>query len=171
MYSKAILDEMFEEPFKVAFITNDFHIYRSNKYAKIAGKICENYRNRDNERLIEIHDTICKRVSNRAKEIKEFANQFDAILFVSDEKSSNGLFLYEVCKKQNPNTFFISSTHQLQDIELNRFNTIGICGATSTPVWLMEKIFEKNYQRGTLITTHPLFLGNFERNKQKKMNH
>jgi len=112
----------------------------SEKYEDIAKKIKEIYRQSNNEHLLEIHNTICKRVSNRAKEIKEFASQFDAILFVSDEKSSNGLFLYEVCKKQNPNTFFISSAHQLQHIDFKDFETIGICGATSTPVWLMEEI-------------------------------
>jgi 4-hydroxy-3-methylbut-2-enyl diphosphate reductase len=112
----------------------------AEKYEEIAEKIRENYKTRKNEHLIEIHNTICKRVSNRASEIKEFASQFDAVLFVSDEKSSNGLFLYEVCKKQNPNTFFISSANQLQNMRLNNYDTLGICGATSTPIWLMENI-------------------------------
>ena len=112
----------------------------AEKYEEIAEKICENYQKRENAHLIEIYNTICKRVSNRADEIKEFASQFNAILFVSDEKSSNGLYLYEVCKKQNPNTYFISSIHQLQHIDLKSYNTVGICGATSTPIWLMEKI-------------------------------
>jgi 4-hydroxy-3-methylbut-2-enyl diphosphate reductase len=109
-------------------------------YEAIAHEIHEAYRQRGNEHLIEIENTICKRVNNRAKEINEFASRFDAVLFVSDKKSSNGLFLYEVCKKQNPNTFFISSENQLQDIDFKYYNTIGICGATSTPVWLMERI-------------------------------
>jgi len=112
----------------------------AEKYAEIAGKISENYKKYGNEHLIEIYNTICKRVSKRAEEIKEFASQFDVVLFVSDEKSSNGLFLYEVCKKENPNTFFISSVNQLQRIDFEKHNTIGICGATSTPIWLMEAI-------------------------------
>lgn len=112
----------------------------AEKYEEIAEKIRENYKKAENKDSIEIHNTICKRVSNRASEIKEFASQFDVVLFVSDEKSSNGLFLYEVCKKQNPNTHFISSVNQLQDIDFKNDNTIGICGATSTPIWLMEEI-------------------------------
>jgi len=112
----------------------------SEKYNEIAETIRLNYKEKGNEFMVEMHNTICKRVSNRSKEIKDFAAQFDAVLFVSDKKSSNGLFLYEVCKKQNPNTFFISSVEQLQDIDIEKFNSIGICGATSTPVWLMEKI-------------------------------
>ncbi|MCL2289968.1 MAG: 4-hydroxy-3-methylbut-2-enyl diphosphate reductase [Bacteroidetes bacterium] len=114
----------------------------AEKYGEIAEKIRENYRKKDNAHLLEIHNTICKRVSNRADEIATFASQFDAILFVSDEKSSNGLFLYEVCKKQNPNTYFISSENQLQHIDFKDYKTIGICGATSTPIWLMQKIAE-----------------------------
>jgi len=110
------------------------------KYEEIAEKIHENYQKRGNEHLIEIYNTICKRVSNRANEIEDFASQFDAVLFVSDEKSSNGLFLYEVCKNKNPNTYFISSENQLQCIDFKDCKAIGICGATSTPIWLMEKI-------------------------------
>ena len=112
----------------------------AEKYEEFAEKICKNYKKTGNEDLIEIHNTICKRVSNRAKEIKEFAAQFDAILFVSDNKSSNGLFLYEVCKKQTPKSYFISSINQLNSIDFKGINTVGICGATSTPIWLMEDI-------------------------------
>ena len=117
----------------------------AEKYEEFAKKIEENYKKTGNEHFIEIHNTICKRVSNRAKEIKEFAAQFDAVLFVSDDKSSNGLFLFEVCKKQNPNTYFISATNQLQHIDFKNYGTIGICGATSTPIWLMEKIMKSIY--------------------------
>jgi len=117
----------------------------AEKYEKIAEKILENYQKRGSEHLIEIHNTICKRVSNRANEIKEFASQFDAVLFVSDEKSSNGLFLYEVCQNKNKNTYFISSESQLQDIDFKNYKTIGVCGATSTPIWLMEKIVKSIY--------------------------
>jgi len=114
-------------------------------YEEIAEKIKENYKQREHEHLIEIHNTICKRVSNRANEIKSFASQFDAVLFVSDEKSSNGMFLFEVCKKQNPNTYFISSVNQLQHIDIKNLKKISICGATSTPVWLMEEIKRNLY--------------------------
>jgi 4-hydroxy-3-methylbut-2-enyl diphosphate reductase len=117
----------------------------AEKYENIAKAISENYRKKGNAHLIEIYNTICKRVSNRAAEIKAFAAQFDAVLFVSDEKSSNGLFLYDVCKKQNRNTFFISSTKQLSYINFENYNTIGICGATSTPIWLMKKIAEEAF--------------------------
>ena len=128
----------------------------AEKYKEIAEKICENYRKNGNEHWIEIHNTICKRVSNRAEEIKEFAALYDAVLFVSDEKSSNGLFLFEVCTKDNPNSFFISSVNQLQHIDLKNYNTVGICGATSTPIWLMEEIAKgvNNQHRDTEYTEY-----------------
>jgi len=129
----------YEKPAKLYAQTTQ----NSEKYNEIAETIRLKYKEKGNEFMVEIYNTICKRVSNRAKEIKDFAAQFDAVLFVSDKKSSNGLFLYEVCKKQNPNTFFISSVEQLQDIDSKKFNSIGICGATSTPVWLMETIVDK----------------------------
>jgi 4-hydroxy-3-methylbut-2-enyl diphosphate reductase len=125
----------------------------AEKYEEIAGKISENYRKTENEVFLEVHDTICKRVSNRANEIKEFASRFDAILFVSDDKSSNGLFLYEVCKKQNPSSHFISSINQLRNIDFNNINSIGICGATSTPIWLMKEIAENIKTDSTLSLT------------------
>jgi len=110
------------------------------KYNQLAEQIRENYKKNNSENFIEIYNTVCKRVRNRAKEIEEFASKFDVVLFVSDEKSSNGLFLYEVCKQKNKNTFFISSVKQLGDIVIHTHDSIGICGATSTPIWLMEKI-------------------------------
>ncbi len=85
------------------------------------------------------HDTICRQVAFRDKELRNFCKDKDIILFISGKKSSNGRMLYEVCKKQNPNTKFISS---VEEIDLSWFKgdeTVGICGATSTPQWLMEK--------------------------------
>jgi 4-hydroxy-3-methylbut-2-enyl diphosphate reductase len=115
----------------------------AEKYEKFAKKIRANYRKKENVDLIEIHNTICKRVSNRVKEIAAFASQFNTVLFVSDKKSSNGLFLYKVCKKQNPKSYFISSVNQLDSIDFKDTNTVGICGATSTPIWLMSDIAER----------------------------
>ena len=64
----------------------------------------------------------------------------DKVIFVSGKKSSNGKVLYEVCKKYNPETYFISQEEELKDIQFNPNDRIGICGATSTPMWLMEKV-------------------------------
>lgn len=86
------------------------------------------------------NDTICRQVSNRDKDLPEFVRQFDKILFVSGRKSSNGKVLYEVCRKYNPNTYFISSPEELEVSMFSPHDTIGICGATSTPMWLMKEV-------------------------------
>jgi 4-hydroxy-3-methylbut-2-enyl diphosphate reductase len=94
----------------------------------------------DNGITVNTHDTICRQVSNRDKELRHFARQFDRVIFVSGTKSSNGKVLYNVCKEQNPNTYFVSS---LEDVKAEWFavgERIGICGATSTPMWLMEEV-------------------------------
>lgn len=89
---------------------------------------------------VNANDTICRQVSNRDKELKFFAQKFDKIVFVAGTKSSNGKVLYNVCKQVNPDTYFIS---QLQDLDPAWFaanDSVGICGATSTPMWLMEEV-------------------------------
>ena len=85
-------------------------------------------------------DTICRKVSSRAKQIVDFATRHDIILFVSGEKSSNGLYLYNICKEHNPRSFLITSPAQIDEVTMGENDTIGVCGATSTPMWLMEEI-------------------------------
>jgi len=92
---------------------------------------------------VNTNDTICRQVSNRDKELRAFAERFDKIIFVSGTKSSNGKVLYNVCKEKNPNTFFVSNAGQIESTWFNENETIGICGATSTPMWLMEQVREK----------------------------
>ena len=86
------------------------------------------------------HDTICRQVSNRDKLLREFATHFGVILFVSGTKSSNGRVLYHVCKEQNDNTYFISHCEDINRAWFCQGDSVGICGATSTPMWLMEDV-------------------------------
>jgi 4-hydroxy-3-methylbut-2-enyl diphosphate reductase len=89
---------------------------------------------------LNANDTICRQVSNRDKDLPAFATSFDKVVFVSGVKSSNGKVLFEVCRKHNPNTYFISSTAELKPEMFTAGDTIGIAGATSTPMWLMEEV-------------------------------
>ncbi|MDN5204080.1 4-hydroxy-3-methylbut-2-enyl diphosphate reductase [Fulvivirgaceae bacterium BMA10] len=89
---------------------------------------------------VNANDTICRQVSNRDKELREFANKFDKIVFVSGTKSSNGRVLFNVCKMTNPDTYFISRIEELEKSWFSKNETVGICGATSTPRWLMEEV-------------------------------
>ncbi|ADY54367.1 hydroxymethylbutenyl pyrophosphate reductase [Pseudopedobacter saltans DSM 12145] len=89
---------------------------------------------------LKANDTICRQVSNRDKDLPEFAKKYNKIVFVSGKKSSNGKVLYEVCKKHNPNTFFVSGVNELEKDMFREGDTVGIAGATSTPMWLMEEV-------------------------------
>jgi 4-hydroxy-3-methylbut-2-enyl diphosphate reductase len=89
---------------------------------------------------VKANDTICRQVSNRDKDLHTFASRFNKIVFVSGKKSSNGKVLFEVCRKYNPNTYFVSATDELSPEMFSPGDTIGISGATSTPMWLMAKI-------------------------------
>jgi 4-hydroxy-3-methylbut-2-en-1-yl diphosphate reductase len=89
----------------------------------------------------EFNDTICRQVANRIPNIRKFASTHDLILFVSGKKSSNGKILFEECRKVNPNSFQISEPSEIQEQWLQgEINNVGICGATSTPKWLMEEV-------------------------------
>ena len=91
----------------------------------------------------EYFDTICRQVSNRIPNIKEFAAKHDVVLFVAGKKSSNGKVLFAECKKHNPNSYFITTPADIEDSMVLNAASVGICGATSTPKWQMEEVEEK----------------------------
>lgn len=101
--------------------------------------VCE-IKKRKSEGKFEYYDTICRQVSHRMEKMREFAKDHDVILFVSDEKSSNGKVLYELCKEVNPRTFLISDEKAFHYDLVKGAESVGICGATSTPLWLMENV-------------------------------
>ena len=90
------------------------------------------------EASFEYHDTICRQVANRMPNIRNFAASHDLVFFVCGRKSSNGKILYHECKQVNPNTYLIDQPGEIDHNLLQGVNSIGICGATSTPKWLME---------------------------------
>ena len=96
-----------------------------------------------NEADFEFSDTICRQVANRIPNITTFAKKNDIIIFVSGKKSSNGKVLYEHSKKINPNTYFVTEADEVAELHLDLTKKIGICGATSTPRWLMEDVADK----------------------------
>jgi 4-hydroxy-3-methylbut-2-enyl diphosphate reductase len=86
------------------------------------------------------YNTICRQVSNRSEQLREFVKNFQVVLFVSGKKSSNGKYLYELCRNENPRTYFVSEKEELRYEWFEGIRQVGICGATSTPKWLMETI-------------------------------
>ena len=99
---------------------------------------------------LEAHDTICRNVANRVSQLQAFARSNDLVIFVGGSKSSNAKVLYQHCLEANPKTIFVSSADEIKS-QLTIHNLqisnpdlrVGICGATSTPLWLMEKVKEE----------------------------
>ena len=85
------------------------------------------------------YDTICRQVANRMPHIREFAAKHDVVLFVCGKKSSNGRVLFGECQRVNPQSYMIDAASEIDSRWLTDCNSIGICGATSTPKWLMEE--------------------------------
>jgi 4-hydroxy-3-methylbut-2-enyl diphosphate reductase len=83
---------------------------------------------------------LCRQVSGREPQLKQFSDENDVIVFVSGRKSSNGKMLYQSCKSVNRNSYFISDVDELVPTWFIRAKSVGVCGATSTPRWLMEKV-------------------------------
>jgi 4-hydroxy-3-methylbut-2-enyl diphosphate reductase len=93
-------------------------------------------------KLLHVNNTICGQVSNRGPHLRAFAKKHDVIIFVSGRESSNGKLLYSVCKSINPETHFISSPDEIDRSWFRGKNLVGICGATSTPKWLIDKVHD-----------------------------
>lgn len=92
---------------------------------------------------VTINDTICRQVSNRSPHLHDFVKRFDVIIFVSGRKSSNGKVLFETCFSSNPRTYNIEDELELQYEWFQGVDSVGICGATSTPKWLMQQVADK----------------------------
>lgn len=97
----------------------------------------------DNLAFFDANDSICRQVSNREPQLTQFSQSNDVIVFVSGKKSSNGKSLFLVCQRHNKQSYFVEDETELQAEWFADASKVGICGATSTPMWLMEKVKEK----------------------------
>lgn len=122
-------------------LTRDLILYsQTTKSIEGFREIVEEIGRRKKEGKFEYYDTICRQVANRMQKMKEFAQSHDVIFFVSGAKSSNGKVLFEMCREVNPKTYLISDESQLDLTLVEGARSVGVCGATSTPLWLMEKV-------------------------------
>lgn len=108
-----------------------------DSFRELAAIICRRMQNRED---FQYRDTICRQVANRIPHLQEFSRQHDVVLFVSGKKSSNGKALFGVCHEVNPRSYFISHPEEFQPEMVEGAQTVGICGATSTPKWQMEAL-------------------------------
>ena len=99
------------------------------------------------EDMLTVDDTICRRVSNREKALSEFVTRFDVVIFVCGKKSSNGRVLFNVCRKNNERCYNIEEESELQSEWFDNCQRVGICGATSTPAWLMTRVADAIRER------------------------
>ena len=110
------------------------------RYNELIGLIRARYEAAGHTEWFSYEDTICRKVASRARQIADFATRHNVILFISGEKSSNGMYLYNICREHNPRSYLLSRTEQLREVPIDDNDTVGVCGATSTPMWLMEEI-------------------------------
>jgi 4-hydroxy-3-methylbut-2-en-1-yl diphosphate reductase len=145
--NKGILVTGSEDLGKIDF-TQPIHLFSQTtmsvkEYEDLADTIRDRIREcgeTDPDKLFKVTRTICGQVSNREPHLRDFARNHDIIIFVSGYESSNGKMLYQVCKSVNPETYFVSSSEDLDMTWFKGKKTVGVCGATSTPKWLIENI-------------------------------
>lgn len=114
----------------------------SDIYALISEKIALMMREKGNnpDENLKVHRTICGQVSGREPNLINFAKKHDVIIFVSGKESSNGKMLYNICKSVNPRSYFVSTADDIDRTWFDGIDSAGVCGATSTPKWLIEDI-------------------------------
>ena len=139
-HSNAIVIEHFDEVSQLDF-SRDIYLYSQttkslDEFHRIIEYIQEHI---SPHATFKSFDTICRSVANRMPNISQFASRHDLILFVCGRKSSNGKVLFEECRRINPNTHLIEGPAEINPQWLENIKTVGICGATSTPKWLMEQ--------------------------------
>ena len=141
---KAIVIEHADDAKKLDFSHNIYLYSQTTKSLDEFHQIIEYCQQHIEEGAIfQSFDTICRQVANRMPNICAFATRHDLILFVCGHKSSNGKVLYKACKEKNPRSYLIAGPDEIQPEWFEGMNSVGICGATSTPTWLMEKCKEK----------------------------
>lgn len=106
-------------------------------------KLAANLQNQSQNSRVEAHDTVCRQVSNRVLHLQKFAVRFDVVIFVGGLRSSNAQVLFDVCKQHNGRSYFVSSPEDLMTDWFKDIDSVGVCGATSTPQWLMEKVAQR----------------------------
>lgn len=151
----AIVIECADDLEKIDFSRDIYLFSQTTKSVDGFNRLVANIKKNFCGRNFEYFDSICRQVANRIPNIRNFAAQNDIVFFVGGKKSSNGKILFDHCKAANPNTLFISDAKEISanDLANCQGKRIGICGATSTPLWLMEKCAEKIIKSTTPANT------------------
>lgn len=141
---RAIVVERKEDLEQIDFTRPIFFLSQTTQsialFEQLGDEILRRHTTPDEVRIV---DTICRQVSGREQHLEGFAARFDLVFFVCGRKSSNGKVLFEVCRRTNPRTYNIEEAGELDPAWLEGVSSVGICGATSTPKWLMEQVRDR----------------------------
>ena len=145
--NQAILTDGEKDLEKIDY-SKDIHLFSQttmsvSDYKLLADKIRSGMKEagtEEPEKHLHVNKTICGQVSNRQPGLRSFSRKHDIIIFVSGRESSNGRMLFSVCRSVNPNSWFISSPGELKKEWFRNVSSVGVCGATSTPKWLIEQV-------------------------------
>ena len=126
----------------VDFTRPVYFLSQTTQSIALFNQLAEEIKARAKETSVSIDDTICRRVAGREALLADFSRSVDVVIFVSGRKSSNGRVLYEVCRGANPRSYNVEESSEIESSWLEGAERVGICGATSTPRWLMEQVAE-----------------------------
>jgi 4-hydroxy-3-methylbut-2-enyl diphosphate reductase len=140
----AVVVETEEDLEQIDFSKPIYFLSQTTQSVTLFNRLCEIMASRlASADMLTVDDTICRRVSSREEHLRAFARSSDVVIFVCGRKSSNGRVLYEVCRSANPKCYNIEEGSELEREWFEGAERVGICGATSTPRWLMEQVAEE----------------------------
>lgn len=130
-------------------LNRPLHVFsQTTKSPSEYDRICRFLKSNAPEGLLKVHDTICVQVASRHKLLIKFAIEHDVIIFVSGNASSNGRVLFDLCYSHNIRTYHVASEEDIKEVWFRPDDRVGVCGATSTPKWLLESVANKILQIG-----------------------
>ena len=137
----AVVVESEQDLEQVDFSRPIYFLSQTTQSVTLFNRICEAMRVRlADSAMLTVDDTICRRVSSREEHLRAFARSVDVVVFVCGRKSSNGKVLFEMCREENARSYNIEEASEIDSAWFDSAESVGVCGATSTPLWLMENV-------------------------------
>ncbi len=138
---KAVVVECVEDLEQIDFSRPIYFLSQTTQSVALFEDLCCQMRSRlADEKMLTVDDTICRRVSSREEHLRDFARSVDVIVFVCGRKSSNGKVLFEICRQENSRSYNVEEASEIDPQWFVGAQRVGVCGATSTPLWLMENV-------------------------------
>ena len=137
----AVVVESEQDLEQIDFTHPIYFLSQTTQSVTLFNRICEVMKGRlADSTMLTVDDTICRRVSSREEHLRAFARSVDVVVFVCGRKSSNGKVLFEICREENARSYNIEEAAEIDSAWLEGAQSVGVCGATSTPLWLMENV-------------------------------